>query len=388
MIFSKRMELFKNGIFSELAAMKNAKIKSGIRVIDFSVGTPNIPPSQHLMDAMISEVAKPENYVYAIDDLRELRNAAVEWYQNRYEVKLDPDSEIISLFGSQEGLTHIALALINEGDTVLIPDPCYPAFADGPKIAGADIYYMPQKAENNYIIQLDNIPADVAQKAKYMLVSYPNNPTAAIAPDDFYIQLIEFAKKYDIVVIHDNAYSELVFDGKKGKSFLSFEGAKNIGVEFNSLSKTYGLAGARIGFCLGNSEIVNKLACLKSNMDYGIFLPVQKTAITAITGDQSCVFNNMKTYQHRRDKLCMALNSIGWKVTPSPATMFLWTALPSDYKNSFEFCQLLLEKTGVLMTPGSAFGPSGEGYVRMALVRTDEEIEYAVSQIEKSGILL
>lgn len=387
MIFSKRMELFKSGIFSELAEMRDNKIKEGMRVIDLSVGTPNIPPAKHLIDKMVSETSNPKNYVYSISDIKELREAASKWYKRRYNVTLNPETEIVSLCGSQEGLTHIALALVDEGDTVLVPDPCYPAFADGPKIAGAELYYMPQKAENDYVINLNDIPEAVAVKAKYMLVSYPNNPTTAIAPDSFYHELIKFAKKYNIIVIHDNAYSELVFDGKKGKSFLSFDGAIDVGVEFNSLSKTYGLAGARIGFCVGNNEVIEKLTCLKSNMDYGMFLPIQKTAIAAITGDQSCVYENMKTYEHRRDKLCDGLNSIGWITEKSQATMFVWTSLPNGYSDSVSFCRELLDKAGVLVTPGSAFGPSGEGYVRMALVRTDEEIDYAVSQIKRSEIL-
>lgn len=211
------------------------------------------------------------------------------WYRRRYGVEVDPRREVVSLLGSQEGLAHIALSVVDEGETVLVPDPCYPVFGGGPLIAGAKLWYMPQRRENGYIIDLAEIPEEVARAAKLMVVSYPNNPTTAIAPDSFYLDLIAFARKYGIIVLHDNAYSELVFDGESCGSFLRFPGAKEVGVEFNSLSKTYGLAGARVGFCIGNREVVSMLSTLKSNMDYGMFLPVQKAAIAAVTGDQSCV---------------------------------------------------------------------------------------------------
>jgi len=302
-------------------------------------------------------------------------------------VELNPNTEICSLLGSQEGLAHISLSIVDEDDLVLVPDPCYPVFSDGPLIAGARLYFMPQKKENGYIIRLEDIPQEIARKAKFMLVSYPNNPTAAMASDEFYEELISFAKKYDIIVLHDNAYSELVFDEKIGGSFLSFPGAKDVGVEFNSLSKTYGLAGARIGFCVGNEEVVAQLKRLKSNMDYGMFLPIQKAAIAAITGDQSCVEATKKAYESRRDILCGGFNSIGWKMEYPAATMFVWAEIPPHYKRSDEFAMDLMEKAGVIVTPGSAFGPSGEGYVRMALVQDGAVLEKAVQSVRESGIL-
>ena len=270
---------------------------------------------------------------------------------------------------------------------VLVPDPCYPVFADGPSLAGAELYYMPQREENHYIIDLKEIPEEVAQKAKFMIVSYPNNPTAVLAPDCFYEELIAFAKKYDIIVLHDNAYSELVFDGRTCGSFLCFPGAREVGVEFNSLSKTYGLAGARVGFCVGNKEVVSHLKTLKSNMDYGMFLPIQKAAIAAITGDQSCVASTRAAYEGRRDCLCDGLASIGWKMEKPEGTMFVWAPIPAGFSDSMEFVKTLFEKTGVLVTPGSAFGPSGEGHVRMALVQDEDAIALAVQRIDGSGIL-
>ena len=261
MEFAKRMGNFGEGVFARLAAMKQQKILSGAEVIDLSIGAPNIPPPAHVMKVLSEEALKPENYVYAITDTRELLNAASDWYRQRYGVEIDPASEVCSLWGSQEGLSHIALTIINDGDLTLVPDPCYPVFADGAKLAGSEIFYMPQLKEHDYIIQLDKIPRDVAERAKFMVVSYPNNPTTAVAPADFYERLIHFAKKNNIIVLHDNAYSELIFDGSRGFSFLSFKGAKDVGVEFNSLSKTYGIAGARVGFCLGNREVVKHVTC-------------------------------------------------------------------------------------------------------------------------------
>jgi LL-diaminopimelate aminotransferase len=244
---------------------------------------------------------------------------------------------------------------------------------------------MPLKREKNFIIDFADIPTEKAKAARLMVVSYPNNPTTAVAPDSFYRELVAFAKEFDIAVLHDNAYSELIFDGVKGGSFLRFEGAKDVGVEFNSLSKTYGLAGARIGFCVGNPDMVRMVKNLKSNMDYGMFIPVQKTAIAAITGDQSCVETTRRAYERRRDVLCDGLREIGWQMDRSQATMFVWAPIPPEFERSADFAMSLVEKTGVLVTPGSAFGPSGEGFVRMALVQDEADMRRAISEIEKSG---
>ena len=284
MEFAKRMARFETGIFSRLAALKNQRLAEGKPVFDLSVGTPNIPPSDEIVNTLLEAAADRRNYVYGLADQPELRNAVASWYQKRYGVTLDPQKEIISLQGTQEGLSQISLAVANEGDVVLIPDPSYPAFADGPRLAGAELYYMPMRPENNYVIDLDEIPEDIARRAKLIIISYPNNPTASVAPPEFYEKLIAFAKKYDIWVLHDNAYSELVFDGGVGGSFLAYEGAMDVGVEFNSMSKTYGLAGARIGFCVGNAALVEKMSKLKSNVDYGMFIPFQKAAAVSCEG--------------------------------------------------------------------------------------------------------
>lgn len=387
MKFSKRIEQLSEGIFSKLLEIKRNRIANGEQVIDLSVGAPNIAPARHILDALCTAAADERNYSYAISDQMDLLNAVSSWYKNRYGVELDPKTEICSLLGSQEGFALISMTIVDEGDLVLVPDPCYPVFADGPRMAGAKLHYMPQRKENSYLVNLKDIPEDVAKKAKLIIVSYPNNPTTAVAPDSFYNELIAFAKEYDIIVLHDNAYSDLVFDNKKGGSFLSYPGAKDVGVEFNSLSKTYGLAGARVGFCLGSKEVVSRLKILKSNLDYGMFIPIQKAAVAAISGDQSCVSETREAYEIRRNILCDGFNSIGWQMKKPEATMFVWAQIPPKYEKSFDFAMDMIKKAGVMVTPGSAFGPSGEGHVRIALVQNVKDINKAVEAVKKSGIL-
>lgn len=386
MKFANRMNQFGEGVFSRLAVMRKNRLAQGKEVYDLSIGAPNIPPTKRIMEVMAEAVMKPANYVYAINDTQQLLEAVAQWYKRRYDVELNPETEICSLLGSQDGLSHIALSILDPGDVMLVPDPCYPIFADGPRIAGAELYYMPLKKENDYVIQLQDIPEEIARKAKFMLVSYPNNPTAAMAPESFYHEVVAFAKKYDIIVLHDNAYSELVFDGQSCGSFLSIPGAMEVGVEFNSLSKTYGLAGARIGFCVGNKEVVGMLKTLKSNMDYGMFLPIQAAAVEALTGDQAVVAETRAAYEHRRDVLCDGLIEAGWHMEKPAGTMFVWAPIPDSYQDSEAFVADLLDKTGVLVTPGSAFGPSGEGYVRMALVQSEDTMKKIVEAVAASGI--
>ncbi|MCI7235520.1 MAG: aminotransferase class I/II-fold pyridoxal phosphate-dependent enzyme [Veillonellaceae bacterium] len=386
MKFANRMNQFGEGVFSRLAVMRKNRLAQGKEVYDLSIGAPNIPPTKRIMEVMAEAVMKPANYVYAINDTQQLLEAVAQWYKRRYDVELNPETEICSLLGSQDGLSHIALSILDPGDVMLVPDPCYPIFADGPRIAGAELYYMPLQKENDYVIQLQDIPEEIARKAKFMLVSYPNNPTAAMAPESFYHEVVAFAKKYDIIVLHDNAYSELVFDGQSCGSFLSIPGAMEVGVEFNSLSKTYGLAGARIGFCVGNKEVVGMLKTLKSNMDYGMFLPIQAAAVEALTGNQAVVAETRAAYEHRRDVLCDGLIEAGWHMEKPAGTMFVWAPIPDSYQDSESFVADLLDKTGVLVTPGSAFGPSGEGYVRMALVQSEDTMKKIVEAVAVSGI--
>lgn len=384
MNFSKRMNLFSESIFTTLAKKTKQRKEAGLPVIDFSTGTPNIPPSKNIRETLSKAALDPKNYVYAINDLPELIDAVINWYQRRYNVNLNND-EICSLLGSQEGLSHLGMTLIDENDIVLVPNPSYPIFKDGPLIAGAKIVEMPLLKENDYLIDFSKIDKNIAKKAKFMVVSYPNNPTCGVANDEFYLNLIKFAKENEIIVLHDNAYSELLFE-TPGKSFLSYPGAKDVGIEFNSLSKTYGLAGARIGFALGNSEIIKQIKTLKSNIDYGMFIPIQLAAIEAITGDQSCVEQTRNAYKERRDAFLTNAKKIGWKIDKTNGTMFIWAKIPDKYKASFDFVDDLFNQTGILFVPGSAFGSYGEGFVRIALIQDIETIEKAFSLINKTNI--
>jgi LL-diaminopimelate aminotransferase len=386
MEFSNRMDGLTSAIFAQLHAKKYELLSNNREVIDFSIGTPDLPPAQFVIDTLAKEASNPENYKYAISDLPELVEAAVRWYDRRYNVSLEKD-EVSSLLGSQDGLSHIALTLANPGDIVMVPDPCYPIFSVGPQLACASLYKTPLLRENDFLIDFDSIDATVAHAAKLMVVSYPNNPVTAVAPPEFYEKLIWFAKKYDIVVLHDNAYSELVFDGAKGMSFLSFKGAKDVGVEFNSLSKSHNLTGCRISFALGNRKVIEQLKTLKSHLDYGIFLPVQKAAIAALDGPQDCVEQTKLTYQNRRNVLFDCWNSIGWKIEKTPATMFSWLPLPTGYTSSVQFAFELIEKTGIIVVPGSSFGERGEGFVRLALVQSEDKIREAAQKIKVSGMI-
>lgn len=384
--FAKRMDLFQEGIFSQLDARRREMERQGRRVYNLSVGTPDFPPAPHVMQALTEAASRPENWKYALSDRPELIEAVQNWYKRRYQVELEP-AEIMSLYGSQEGLTHIGLAVCDPGDVVLAPNPGYPIFEMGPFLCGARIVHYDLLEEKGYLPDLSAIPEETARAAKMMVVSYPANPVCRTAPAGFYEELIAFAKKYDIIILHDNAYSEIVFDGQEGRSFLSFPGAKEVGVEYNSLSKTYNLTGARISFVLGNREIVGKFRTLRSQIDYGIFLPVQYAAAAALNGPQDGVERQRQEYQARRDALCGGFRSIGWNVPDSQGSMFVWAPLPEGYTNSVEFCFQLLERTGLLCTPGSAFGTLGEGHVRFALVQPVEVIREIVAAVRDSGII-
>ena len=385
MKFSNRMKQLQTSIFNRLNEENANLLAQGQEIYDFTIGSPNIAPSKEIQNALIEAAKDPVCYMYSLHDTMEFRETIRDWYAKRYDVALDPVNEILSLQGSQEGLAHIALAVCDPGDIVMIPSPCYPIFANGPRIAGAQIYEMPMLKEYDYLIQFDKIPEDIAKKAKMMIISYPNNPTGATAPDWFYEELIAFAKKYDIMVLHDTAYSNLVFDGEEGRSFLYYAGAKDIGIEFNSFSKTYGMAGARIGICVGNKDIVEQLRILKSNIDYGMFLPIQKAAIAALTQDQSCVVETRMQYQKRRDMLVKGLHEAGWDVDAPKATMFMWAQIPQSYEDSEVFAYDLLKKTGMLITPGTEFGELGRKFVRIALVQSEEIIEKALISVKESG---
>jgi LL-diaminopimelate aminotransferase len=385
-MLSKKMEELSSAIFTELSLRKCELLEKHMEVIDFSIGTPDMPPSPRVIQTLLDECKDLNNYKYAINDSPELIASVIQWYEKRYGVTLKED-EIVSLLGSQSGFAELALALIDPGDTVLVPDPGYPVFSIGPLLAGAKLFKMPLKKENNYIIDLDAIPEQIAIQTKLMVVSYPNNPTASIASKEFYLELISFAKKYDIIVLHDNAYSELIFSDTIGESFLSLPGAKDVGIEFNSLSKTYSIPGCRIAFALGNKKLITGLKTIKSHVDYGMFIPFQKVAVELLSSYEEDVSNVRETYRQRRDLLVNGLNQIGWKIDLSQGSMFVWAAIPPKYSSSVDFTFDLMEKTGVIVVPGISFGDYGEGYVRIALVQEESLILKAIENIKNSNIL-
>lgn len=383
---SRRMEGFEEGIFQVLNEKKKEVEKKGRKVYNFSVGTPDFQPAPHIMEAVAEAARRPENYKYALADLPELTQAVIERYRTRYHVELEPE-EIMSVYGSQEGIAHIGLSLVDEGDIVLVPDPGYPIFAIGPALAGARLVTYELLAENNYLPDLDKIGRQYGQKAKMMIVSYPLNPVCRTAPDSFYEELIPWALRNNIIIVHDNAYSDIIYDGRVGRSILSFEGAKEVCVEFYSLSKSYNYTGARMGFLTGNRKIVQNFKKLRSQIDYGTFLPVQYGAIAALTGPDNLVREQCLEYEKRRNALCDGFTRIGWKFERSEGTMFAWAKIPEGFNDDVEFVMELLDATGVLATPGSSFGSLGKGHVRMALVLPVETIEEAVEQVRSSGIL-
>lgn len=383
---AQRMEEFQPGIFNVLDERRQQRLAQGLPVYNLSIGTPDFLPDPHVVQALAQAASQPANYRYSLTELPELVEAVQHWYLRRYGVELEPE-ELMSIYGSQEGLTHIGWALCDPGDVVLVPDPGYPIFEMGPALCGAEIVHYPLKEENGYLPDLDGIEPELADQAKMMVVSYPANPVCVTAPDEFYHKLIAFAKAHNIIILHDNAYSDIIFDGRVGKSFLAYEGAKEVGIEYNSLSKTYNLTGARISFVLGNRQLIQTFRRLRSQIDYGIFLPVQHAAIAALNGPQDSVTRNRAEYQARRDALCGGLRSIGWDVPDSQGSMFVWAPLPKGYHNSVDFCFELLERSGLLCTPGSAFGELGEGHVRFALVQPVPVMQEIVAAVAKSGII-
>lgn len=378
-------ESFQQGIFTALNEKKEELQRKGKRVFNLSVGTPDFAPAPHVMKAMEEACRDARNYKYALTDLPELIEAVRDRYRSRYQTELEAD-EIMSVYGSQEGMAHIGMLFCNPGDTILVPNPGYPMFEMSGKMAGAKIEYYEIKEENGYLPDLDAIPEEIISRTKFMVVSYPLNPVCVCAPDTFYEQLIAFAKAHEIIILHDNAYSDIIFTKKQGRSFLSFPGAKDVGVELYSLSKSYNLTGARISFLVGNRDIVNKFRVFRSQIDYGIFLPVQKAAIAALTGPDTFIEEQRQEYARRNQILCGGLRRIGWNVPDSQGTMFVWAKIPEGYVSSLDFCMKLAEKTGILVTPGSAFGTGGEGYVRMALVVEEKTMEELLDVLKQADM--
>lgn len=384
--FSKKSNSIEGGIFNILNDKKKDLLNRGMKVYNFSIGTPDFQPAPHIMEAMQEACKDPQNYKYAIDDKPELVQAMIDYYKSRFGVTLEKN-EIMTVYGSQEGMAHLGWAMCDPGDLVLVPNPGYPIFSIGPMFCDAEIYEYPIYPEDNYMLKFENIPEDIAKKAKMIVVSYPLNPVCAVADDTFYEELIAFAKKYNIIVLHDNAYADIVYGGRKGKSFLEYEGAKEVGVEFYSLSKTYNMTGMRISFTVGNAEMIAQFKKVRSQIDYGIFPAIQLAAVAALTGPQDMVKEQCAEYERRNKALCGGLRDIGWNVPDSQGSMFVWAKIPEEFESSETFVLELMEKSGVIVVPGTAFGSLGEGYVRMALVYPVEVIKEAVQAIADSGIL-
>lgn len=384
--FSEKSNAIEGGIFNILNEKKKDLLNKEIKVFNFSIGTPDFQPAPHIMEAMQEACKNPQNYKYAIDDKPELLQAMISYYKNRFGVTLY-ENEIMTVYGSQEGMAHLGWALCDPGDIVLVPNPGYPIFSIGPMFCDARIVEYPIYPEDNYMLKFENIPEEIAKKAKLIVVSYPLNPVCAVADDAFYIALIAFAKKYNIIVLHDNAYADIVYGGRVGKSFLEYEGAKEVGVEFYSLSKTYNMTGMRISFTVGNAEIISQFKKVRSQIDYGIFPAIQLAAVAALTGPQDMVKEQCAEYERRNKALCGGLRSIGWNVPDSQGSMFVWAKIPDGFAGSEAFVLELMEKSGVIVVPGTAFGSLGEGYVRFALVYPVEVIKDAVKAIAESGII-
>lgn len=386
-VFADRMKDFEEGIFQVLNEKKNELEAQGRKVYNLSVGTPDFKPAQYIIDAVVEAAKKPENYKYALADLPELTEAVIHRFRKRYGVELEAE-EIMSVYGSQEGITHIGLTLCNEGDVVLVPDPGYPIFSIGPSLAGAKLVTYELLPEHQYLPDLEGMDRQVCRDAKFMVVSYPLNPVCKAAPRSFYEKLIPWAKENGIVIVHDNAYSDIIYDGREGISILSIPGAKEVCVEFYSLSKSFNYTGARMGFLVGNKDIVANFKKLRSQIDYGTFLPVQYGAIAALTGDDGRIKEQCARYQERRDALCGGFRRIGWEIPDSEGTMFAWGKIPEKYgEDDVAFVMELMEKSGVLCTPGSSFGSLGKGHVRFALTMPVEKIKEAVEAVRQSGMI-
>jgi LL-diaminopimelate aminotransferase len=381
MQLAKRIEKLPPYLFAEISRKIAEKRAQGVDVVSFAVGDPDMPTPSHVVDALCQAARDPANHRYPeTDGLPDLRRAIARWYERRFEVSLDPDREVLPLIGSKEGIGHIALCFIDPGDLALVPDPGYPVYSGGTMFAGGDCYFMPLTEENDFLPDLEAIPAAVARRAKLMWISYPNNPTGAVAELDFFEQVVRFAKKHGIAVCHDAPYTEVAFDDYRPVSFLQAAGARDVGVEFHSFSKSYNMTGWRIGMVVGNATMVDALMRVKSNLDSGIPQAIQRMAIAALDGPQECIAEHNVIYQRRRDRLVAALARMGLKVRPPKASLYLWARLPEG-RTSLEFASRLLDDIGVVVTPGIGYGPHGEGYVRLSLTIPDERMEEGLRRL-------
>ena len=383
---SQRLDRFGAEVFASLNNKLLALKAQGKTIYNMSVGTPDFRPYDHVVEALTQAAQDPEMWKYALRDLPELKQAVCDYYERRFGVSGITPSMVQSCNGTQEGVGHLGLALLDPGDTILVPDPCYPVFEAGAKIADAKLEYYPLVAEHNSRPYVAGIDPEVADRAKYMIVSLPANPVGSVGTPEVYEEIIAFAREHDLLIVHDNAYSDIVFDGEPGGSFLQYPGALEVGVEFFSLSKSFNVTGARIGFLVGREDVVSAFAKLRGQIDFGMFFPIQKAAIACLNGPRDEVEAQRLKYQERRDALCDGLEGLGWERPNAHGSMFVWAKLPGGRTDSMAFCEELMEKAGVVVTPGASFGPSGEGHVRMALVLPPDQIALAVEAIREAGL--
>lgn len=383
---SQRLDRFSAEVFASLNNKLLALKAQGKTIYNMSVGTPDFKPYDHVVEALTQAAQDPEMWKYALRDLPELKQAVCDYYERRFGVSGITPSMVQSCNGTQEGVGHLGLALLDPGDTILVPDPCYPVFEAGAKIADAKLEYYPLVAEHNYLPYVAGIDPEVADRAKYMIVSLPANPVGSVGTPEIYEEIIAFAREHDLLIVHDNAYSDIVFNGEPGGSFLQYPGALEVGVEFFSLSKSFNVTGARIGFLVGREDVVSAFAKLRGQIDFGMFFPIQKAAIACLNGPRDEVEAQRLKYQERRDALCDGLEDLGWERPNAHGSMFVWAKLPGGRTDSMAFCEELMEKAGVVVTPGASFGPSGEGHVRMALVLPPDQIALAVEAIREAGL--
>ncbi|MFQ5533077.1 MAG: LL-diaminopimelate aminotransferase [Candidatus Methylomirabilales bacterium] len=381
--YATRLKQLPPYLFAEIDRLKREAVEEGMDIIDLGVGDPDLPTPPHIVRRMADAAADPRNHQYpSYEGLLQFRQAAADWYRGRFGVDLDPATEVLTLIGSKEGIGHLPLAFIDPGDTVLVPDPAYPVYQAATVFAGGTPHPLPLYPSNGFLPDLESIPLDVLRKAKMVFLNYPNNPTAAVAREEFFVQAVDFARRHHLILCHDAAYSEIAFDGFRPASILNISGAKEVAIEYHSLSKTYNMTGWRIGFAVGNAEILAGLGRIKTNVDSGVFQAVQFAGIEALKGPQDCVAAHCKVYQERRDVLVEGLNSVGWDVAKPQASFYVWMPVRRGI-NSTELTKRLLKEAGIVTTPGVGFGPHGEGFIRAALTVPVERIREAVQRIAK-----
>jgi LL-diaminopimelate aminotransferase len=384
MKFARRLDLVPPYLFAELERKIDEKAKAGIDVISLGIGDPDLPTPPAVVEEMQRQVGRPETHRYPSNrGLQAFRRSVSDFYTDRFGVDIDPETEVVPVLGGKEGVAHIAFACVEAGDVCLSPEPGYPPYTSGPLFAGADIHYLPLREDLGFAPDLDGIPADVLVHAKLLFLNYPNNPTGAIVPDSLFLRAVEIAREHDLIVVHDNAYSEIAFDGYRPPSFLATDGAKDVGVEIFSLSKGWNMTGWRVAWVAGNAEVVERYRSLKTNLDSGMFDALQLAAVAALTAARDFPAEMSEIYRRRRDLMIDALAAIGLSASPPKATPYIWVRVPEGY-NSASFTELVLEEAAVVVSPGPSFGPSGEGYVRISLTVADERLEEAARRIASS----